>query len=163
MQTVLRKTATALIALAMALPVVNAAASEKAQAGGDYEFYKSPTCGCCGDWADHMTDHGFRATVNHPEDLNAIKLRHGIAPEYQSCHTAVFEGDYAFEGHVPARYVKRFLAEKPEGAVGLAVPGMPLGSPGMEVGDRFTPYQVLMIMEDGSHRVYADITAPDQQ
>ena len=154
MRNLFPKTATTLMALALSLPGLQAVASPVAEAGGEYHFYKSPTCGCCGDWAEHMADNGFRATVHHPEDLNAVKLQYGIAPRYQSCHTAVFEDGYFFEGHIPAKYIARFLAEKPAGAV---------GSPGMEVGDRFTPYQILMIMEDGSHRVYAEIASPDQQ
>ena len=123
------------------------------------EVYKSPTCGCCELWVEHADANGFKSQVHHPDDLNTIKDKFGIAPEYQSCHTAVSPDGYIFEGHIPARLVKQFLNEKPAGAIGLAVPGMPLGSPGMEVGDRITPYDVVLLRKDGNHSVYARVTA----
>lgn len=127
------------------------------------DVYKSESCGCCGEWINHADARGFHSTIYHPADLDAVKTRLGIAPRYQSCHTAVSEDGYVFEGHIPAKLIHQFLAEKPEGAIGLAVPGMPLGSPGMEVGDRFTPYQVLLLRKDGSSEVYAQVTkAADQ-
>lgn len=122
------------------------------------DVYKSPTCGCCELWVEHVNAKGFKSSVQHPDDLNAIKDKFGIKPEYQSCHTAVSKEGYIFEGHIPARLVKQFLSEKPANAIGLAVPGMPLGSPGMEVGDRITPYDVLVLQKDGTSAVYARIT-----
>ena len=122
------------------------------------DVYKSPTCGCCELWVEHVNAQGFKSSVQHPDDLNAIKDKFGIKPEYQSCHTAVSKEGYIFEGHIPARLVKQFLAEKPANAIGLAVPGMPLGSPGMEVDDRITPYDVLMLHKDGTSSVYMHIT-----
>jgi hypothetical protein len=127
------------------------------------DVYKSETCGCCGVWVDHAKENNFVANIHHPVDLNATKQEHGIAPQYQSCHTAVTPEGYVFEGHVPAKFIHQFLAEKPEGAVGLAVPGMPMGSPGMEVGDRFTPYDILLLKEDGSSEVYASIASAEEQ
>lgn len=122
------------------------------------DVYKSPTCGCCELWVEHVDAQGFKSSVQHPDDMNAIKDKFGIKPEYQSCHTAVSKDGYIFEGHIPARLVKQFLAEKPANAIGLAVPGMPLGSPGMEVGDRITPYDVLVLQKDGTSAVYARVT-----
>lgn len=127
------------------------------------EVLSSPTCGCCGKWVEHLQHNGFEATVHHPTDLNQEKMARGIAPRYQSCHTGVSEGGYVFEGHIPAHVIQRFLVEKPQGAIGLAVPGMPLGSPGMEMGDRFSPYEVLLLMADGSSSVYARIDTLAEQ
>lgn len=125
--------------------------------------YKSPSCGCCGKWISHVEEAGFTSLTQHPRDLAAIKARYGVAPELQSCHTAVSREGFVFEGHVPARYVKQFLANPPEGASGLAVPAMPVGSPGMEVGDRFMPYQVLLLNRDGSVAVFAEVNSAEEQ
>lgn len=125
--------------------------------------YKSETCGCCQGWIDHMTEHGYESKVFHPSDLNAIKAELGLKPEWQSCHTAVSRNGYLFEGHIPEKFIARFLADPPSGALGLAVPGMPIGGPGMEMGDRFTPYDILLINKDGSSAVYASIANADEQ
>ncbi|UTF61242.1 MULTISPECIES: DUF411 domain-containing protein [Gilvimarinus] len=122
--------------------------------------YKTPTCGCCGLWVDHMKNAGFSTTVYDQENLNPIKYKHKIMPANQSCHTGIIEG-YVFEGHIPATVVKRFLKEKPENTIGLTVPGMPLGSPGMEVNGQFHEYDVLLMKEDGSTSVYAHIDRPE--
>tara|TARA_R110002110_G_scaffold205066_1_gene416695 strand:- start:89716 stop:90201 length:486 start_codon:yes stop_codon:yes gene_type:complete len=124
------------------------------------EVFKQPTCGCCGEWVDHVRSAGFEMDVKDRADLNSIKSSFGIAPQYQSCHTAVTQ-DYVFEGHVPASQIQRFLSEKPADAIGLAVPGMPIGSPGMEMGDRFEAYDVLLLKNDGTHEVYARVEGPD--
>lgn len=126
--------------------------------------HKSPTCGCCGKWIDHMEENGFAVTPVDVADLGQVKREHDIWPAYRSCHTAVGEQTgYIFEGHVPARIVARFLADPPADAKGLTVPAMPVGSPGMEVGDRFMPYEVLLLQKDGDTRVYARIDSPEQQ
>jgi hypothetical protein len=127
------------------------------------DVYKSETCGCCAVWIDLVEEQNFDTTIHHPTDLGAEKQRLGVAPQYQSCHTAVSPEGYVFEGHVPAKFMQKFLAEKPEGAIGLAVPGMPLGSPGMEVSDRFTPYDILLLKEDGSSEVYASMATIEDQ
>ncbi len=127
------------------------------------DVYKSPTCGCCVDWITHIEDNGFRAKTHHPEDLDRLKADKGIARHLQSCHTGVTQEGYVFEGHVPARYIQQFLEDTPEGAIGLSVPGMPVGSPGMEIGDRFTPYQVILLKTDGNAEVYASIQSPADQ
>ncbi|HIF18741.1 MAG TPA: DUF411 domain-containing protein [Cycloclasticus sp.] len=121
------------------------------------DVFKSPTCDCCGKWVSHIDSLGFEATTHHPADLNLVKQKLGIAPQYQSCHTGVSKEGYIFEGHVPADIMQRFLTEKPEGALGLAVPGMPIGSPGMEMGDRYDDYDVLLLKKDGSSEVYERI------
>ncbi|MBL4820808.1 MAG: DUF411 domain-containing protein [Gammaproteobacteria bacterium] len=127
------------------------------------DVYKDPNCGCCANWIEHMDDSGFASKVHHPRDLNGLKLKHGIKPELQSCHTAVTKEGYAFEGHVPAKYIRRFLARAPANAKGLAVPGMPMESPGMEMGGSFTPYDVILFNTDGSTSVYASIKSAKQQ
>ena len=93
--------------------------------------YKSETCGCCGIWTDYMAGHGYDIAIHHPADLNEVKQRFGIDPQWQSCHTAVTDDGYFFEGHIPERFVKQFLTAPPANAAGLSVPGMPVGSPGM--------------------------------
>jgi len=127
------------------------------------DIYKSPSCGCCQEWVDHVEAQGFGAAIHHPSDLNQIKDKYRIAPEYQSCHTAVSSDGYVFEGHIPAKIIQRFLAEKPKDALGLAVPGMPMGSPGMEMGNHFSPYDVLLLKSDGSTQVYTRINSADEQ
>jgi len=120
------------------------------------EVFKTASCGCCGLWIDHLKKNGFTVA---PKDLAhgalaRLKIQAGLTkPELQSCHTAKV-GGYVVEGHVPAADVKRLLAEKPD-AIGLTVPGMPLGSPGMEAGDRREPYEVLLVRRDGSTAVFA--------
>lgn len=129
----------------------------------DLVVHKSPTCGCCLGWMEHMHDNGFSTTGHHPKQLTQLKLNKGIELRYQSCHTAVSHQGFVFEGHVPAKFVKQFLANVPEQALGLSVPGMPVGSPGMEVGDKFMPYRVLLLKQDGNHEVFAQVnTAADQ-
>jgi hypothetical protein len=117
--------------------------------------YKSPTCGCCSEWVEHMRQAGFRATVVETDDLEPVRLRHGVADELAGCHTAVIEG-YVVEGHVPADDVLRMLAERPNG-LGLSVPGMPMGSPGMEVADgAVQPYETLLLLDrTGRTEVFA--------
>ena len=117
------------------------------------EVYKNPDCGCCGAWVDHLKAAGFSVKVNEVQDTGAVRKHHGIPDQFGSCHTGVVAG-YAIEGHVPADDIKRLLAMKPA-AVGLSVPGMPVGSPGMEVGSRKDPYQVLLIDRAGRSSVFA--------
>ncbi|GLQ29648.1 DUF411 domain-containing protein [Litoribrevibacter albus] len=127
------------------------------QANLDLNVYKSPTCGCCGAWVDHLQAGGLQVKSHNVDNLTQLKAEKGLKPEYRSCHTAVSRDGYIFEGHVPVEYVQQFLKEQPEGALGLSVPGMPVGSPGMEMGDRIDTYQVLKINLDGSAEVYATV------
>jgi hypothetical protein len=115
--------------------------------------YKSPTCGCCGKWVDHMREAGFEVTTTDVDDVTPIKRKYGLPPGLGSCHTAVV-GGYVVEGHVPAEEVKRLLEEQPDVA-GIAVPGMPIGSPGMEQGDRVDSYEIVTFDKDGNTTVFA--------
>jgi hypothetical protein len=123
------------------------------------DVFKQPSCKCCGKWVDHVEEAGFQVKTKDRLNLNAIKNEFGIAPRYQSCHTGVAEG-YVFEGHIPAPLIHRFLTEKPADAIGLSVPGMPVGSPGMEMGERYDSYDVLVLKSDGSSEVYAHVDGP---
>jgi hypothetical protein len=118
------------------------------------EVWKDPDCGCCKDWVAHLEANGFQVKVNDTGNT-AARARLGVGDKHGSCHTALV-GGYAIEGHVPAREIKRLLAEKPA-AIGLAVPGMPVGSPGMDdpaYGGRKDPFDVLLLAKDGSSKVY---------
>lgn len=135
-------------------------ASRPAAAGPLVEVWKSPTCGCCKDWVTHLESHGFTVKVNDTGNT-AVRKRLKVAEQYGSCHTALV-GGYAIEGHVPARDIQRLLKERPA-AVGLAVPGMPIGSPGMdgpEYGNQKDPYDVLLLRADGSAAVFASHNKP---
>jgi len=125
-----------------------------AQSGPAVQVYKDPTCGCCALWVEHLRKAGFTATVTDVEDMTALKTKHGVPPRARSCHTAV-TGDYVIEGHVPAADVQRLLKERPS-VVGIGVPGMPIGSPGMEVaGVKPQPYDVLAFDKAGQTTVFA--------
>ena len=123
----------------------------------DLLVHKTPTCGCCKKWVHHMEENGFSIMTEDHQSLSMIKDDLQIQPKFRSCHTGVSQEGYFFEGHVPSKYVAQFLSESTPGAIGLSVPGMPLGSPGMEVDNRFTPYDVLIHFEDGTSKVYAEI------
>ncbi len=138
---------------AAGISALAAGAPGTAAAGGpEMHVYKSPYCGCCAAWIDHMREAGFTVKVTDLENVAPAKAHFGIAGDLQSCHTAVVDG-YVIEGHVPAPDVKRLLAERPQ-ATGLSVPGMPIGSPGMEQGDRQEPYEVVLFGSDG-RSIYA--------
>lgn len=113
--------------------------------------WKSPTCGCCGDWVTHMRQAGFNVVVHDKDDMQTVKQARGVPSQLQSCHTAEVDG-YILEGHVPAADVRRLLAERPR-ARGLAVPGMPQGSPGMETGQK-DPYDVILFGTPTGNSVY---------
>lgn len=137
--------------LAAPSPIVSAQSSGQSV----MEVYKSPTCGCCSKWVEHMQQHGFTARVTDLDDraLDAVKAKYGVPRTAQSCHTALV-GGFAIEGHVPAAEVKRLLKEKPT-VTGIAVAGMPLGSPGMEVPGRAQAYNVIAFDKKGDSRVFA--------
>ena len=119
--------------------------------------HKTPTCGCCKKWVKHLEDNSFSMMIKDHQNLQKIKTQYSIKPKYQSCHTAVSKEGYIFEGHIPSKFIKNFLEDPEPNAIGLSVPGMPLGSPGMEVEGRFMPYDVLVLYKDGSSKVYAEI------
>lgn len=110
--------------------------------------HKSPYCGCCTEWTKHMQDAGFTVEEKLHENMNPIKQKLGVTPELASCHTAEIDG-YVFEGHIPADDIKAFLENPPRNAKGLAVPGMPMGSPGMGYGDKQDEYSVYAFNEKG--------------
>jgi hypothetical protein len=120
----------------------------------EMRVYASPTCGCCSLWVEHLEENGFDVETVHREDMVEVKQSFGVAEPLRSCHTGIVNG-YVVEGHVPAADIRRLLAESPGDVRGLAVPGMPVGSPGMEVGDRVDPYDVVAFSTDGSTRVFA--------
>ena len=128
---------------ALHAPLLLLAACSGAAQAATYTMLRDPSCGCCTNWADHMREdlEAEVAVVDHP-DMSAVKDQHEVPPPLRSCHTMIVDG-YVIEGHVPAADIARLLEERPEGVRGLAVPGMPIGSPGMEMGDRTQPYQVV--------------------
>ena len=113
--------------------------------------YKTPTCGCCGKWVAHLENNGFKVNAINKNDLSSLKQQLGIAPSLQACHTAKI-GNYFVEGHVPASDIKKMLASKPD-IQGITVPGMPMGSPGME-GSRKDNYNVLAINKNNSVTIF---------
>ena len=117
--------------------------------------YRSPNCGCCGVWVDHAKKHGFRIEDVKTEEMEAIKQQYNVPAELASCHTTIIDG-YVMEGHIPADDIKRFLAKKPDNLVGLAVPGMPIGTPGMEARDIKQPFQVLAFNDKGEVEVFKE-------
>ena len=151
----MKKLASAGLLVAGALLVVSFRSSD-ADIGADPELrvYKSPTCGCCAKWVDHMEEAGFKVSVEETVDMRGVKLRAGVPLEISSCHTTVV-GDYVIEGHVPASVVKRFLEEAPE-VKGITVPGMPIGSPGME-GPNPRPYEVIAFDGKGNRTVFEEV------
>ncbi|MEL6951297.1 MAG: DUF411 domain-containing protein [Pseudomonadota bacterium] len=144
-----------ILAICAVLALVPAAQAEHADERHDtlaesetITVYKSPTCGCCKNWIKHLEAAGFEVEAIDSDDMNAVKQEFGVPRNMTSCHTARVAG-YTIEGHVPADDILRLLGKRPE-ADGLAVPGMPVGSPGMEVGDRVDPYKVMLFGEAGA-------------
>ncbi len=117
------------------------------------EVYKSPSCGCCGNWMEHMKQSGFKVNVHNVRDVTPVRQNFGVPDAMASCHTASV-GGYAIEGHVPAADVKRLLRERPK-AAGIAVPGMVQGSPGMEQGQGKDAYNVILFSKGGESTVFA--------
>ncbi len=117
--------------------------------------YRSPACGCCGVWVEHAKKHGFKIEDIKTEEMEAIKQQHNVPAELASCHTTIIDG-YVMEGHIPADDIKRFLAQKPDDLIGLAVPGMPIGTPGMEAKDIKQPFQVLAFNDQGEVEVFQE-------
>jgi hypothetical protein len=143
------------ILLLLSLMVFGVAPVSAADTSASIEVWKSATCECCGAWVKHLEANGFTVKVNatEPGALASLKRQTGIGDKLASCHTAMIDG-YVIEGHVPGTDIKRLVAERPD-AIGLAVPGMPVGSPGMEQGAEFEPYDVLLINKDGSTETFA--------
>jgi len=128
------------------------------------DVYKSPTCGCCKKWISHINENGFESKVHSYQNFAVIKDKKGIEPRYRSCHTAVSKDGYVFEGHVPAKFILQFLKEThADDVIGLSVPAMPVGTPGMEVNDKFQPYKVLLLKSDGSYEIYTKVQSYEEQ
>ncbi|GIX54788.1 hypothetical protein ABIC99_003739 [Sphaerotilus sulfidivorans] len=144
-----------LLLRALALSATPLALAKKPNATAvTIQVWKDPSCGCCKDWITHLEKNGFAATAIDQGNSTA-RVRLGMPQKYGSCHTALVQG-YVIEGHVPAEDIRRLLKERPD-ALGLAVPSMPLGSPGMDgpaYGGRRHPYQVLLVQKDGSAQVF---------
>ncbi|MBT3196365.1 MAG: DUF411 domain-containing protein [Gammaproteobacteria bacterium] len=136
----------------VSLLVGGAVISNKSVEAADLVVYKSPSCGCCGAWVEHLKESGLSVEVNNRQDMNQVKSELGIPQHLRSCHTAK-AGKYVIEGHVPADLIAKMLKEKPA-IKGLTVPGMPMGSPGME-GPRSDPYDILAIQKSGGTQIYA--------
>ena len=134
---------------AIAATGIGLAAGVRAEPRLIIKVWKDPNCGCCTGWVEHLRRAGFTVTVTDTADMQAVKTRLGVPAELASCHTAEIEG-YVIEGHVPAHAISRLLAERTKG-LGLAVPGMPIGSPGME-GGKSEPYDVILFGERPSIR-----------
>ncbi len=119
----------------------------------EVEVYRSPSCGCCGKWVKHLEANNFVVKDIVSDDVQTIKNQHGVAANMASCHTALVNG-YVVEGHVPAMDIKKLLKIKPA-VVGITVPGMPVGTPGMEMGDRKDPYKVLSFDKQNQSKVFS--------
>ena len=154
----LRRRHLAAIAAIACMPGWALAQSATAPAGPLVQVWKDPNCGCCKDWMAYLEKNGFTTQVFDTGNT-AVRARLGLPQKYGSCHTALV-GGYVIEGHVPAREIQRLLKEKPQ-ALGLSVPRLPVGSPGMdgpEYGGRKDPYDVLLVAKDGSATVFQSYT-----
>ena len=141
-------------AVIAALVLASSSASSAQRPAPVVQVYKSPTCGCCANWVKHLQQHGFKTQVTEMENVADIKTKHKVPARAQSCHTAVVDG-YVIEGHVPAADVQRLLKDRPA-VIGLAVPGMPIGSPGMEVPNvKPQAYDVVTFDKQGQLKVFA--------
>lgn len=140
-----------LLAIGFALFVVACSDANNTADVQFVEVWKTPTCGCCADWVTHLEENGFTVKVNNVNNTDSFRAALGMPQSYGSCHSARV-GGYAVEGHVPAADIKKLLAEKPSDVVGLAVPAMPIGSPGMEHPDypsKRADYDVLLVGKQG--------------
>ncbi len=130
---------------------VDSALSQSSSDSNTVTVYKSPTCDCCNKWVTHLKEHGFKVIANDTSELKQVKKKHKVPDELEACHTAIVDG-YVVEGHVPADVIQKMLNEHPT-AIGIAVPGMPMGSPGME-GSYVESYDVLIFDQKGNVKVY---------
>ncbi|MES2401644.1 MAG: DUF411 domain-containing protein [Pseudomonadota bacterium] len=137
-----------MVAAALSEPLGVLAASPKDRV----TVWKTPNCACCGEWVSHLRGNSFEVVTHDVQDTAPVRQRLGLSEKFGSCHTGLL-GAYVLEGHVPAREMRRLLREKPQ-ALGLAVPGMPMGSPGMDGAGAHDAFDVLLILKNGSSRVY---------
>ncbi|MGC2855514.1 DUF411 domain-containing protein [Novispirillum sp. DQ9] len=143
---------TASLVLAAAITLAAPALADTAKP--EITVYKSASCGCCGGWIDHMRANGYTVHAKNVEAMDMVKQMMGVPAAMESCHTATVDG-YVVEGHVPADAVDRLLADRPD-AAGLAVPGMPIGSPGMEQGGRSEPYAAMLFDRQGAAKTFME-------
>ena len=151
-----RELLAALATRALPALMLGVALPDLAHVGGvpGITVYKDPSCGCCTKWVEHLRTAGLRPTTFDRADMDALKDSLGVPASLRSCHTAV-AGKYVIEGHVPAADLRRLLARAPKGVLGIAVPGMPAGSPGMEMGGRADRYDVIAFSANGKTSVFA--------
>lgn len=143
-------------AAALGLPVLSNRALARSDSS-EITVWKTASCGCCKEWVAHLRKNGFEVVTNDVKDTAAFRQKLGLPEKFGACHTASLAG-YVLEGHVPAREIRRLLREKPT-AIGLVVPGMPVGSPGMEMGSNRDAYDVLLVSANGSSSVYQSYPA----
>ena len=150
-----RRVLVMLLGLALTAGSTSAQSTRAAAKKPHLLVYKSPTCGCCAKWVEHVNAAGFTSETTNLPDVSPIKTKHGVPAQLASCHTSLVDG-YVIEGHVPAEDIRRLLRDRPA-IVGLAAPGMPAGSPGMDVPNS-PPYQVLSFDKQGRTAVFATHT-----
>ena len=144
--------------IGLALTAAPAMACSRPAKAVQVDVYKSPYCGCCGDWVDHVKASGIKTVVHEMEDVTPMARKLGVPDKLRSCHTAEIDG-YFVEGHVPASDIRKLLRERPT-ARGVAVPGMPLGSPGMEAGGQKTAFNTLIVDRNGAAKIFTRHNQP---
>jgi hypothetical protein len=128
------------------------------------DVYKSLTCGCCKKFISHIDEHEFQLKIHNRKDISLINNEKGIEPCYRSCHTAISKDGNVFEGHIAEKFIQEFMKEAHnKDDIGMSVPSMPTGSPGMDVGDRFQAYKVLLLKSYGSYETYASAQSYEEQ
>lgn len=142
-----------LVAIAVVMSLTTATSAAPASVPLEITVYRDPFCTCCGGWIDYLTNQGFQPTSVKTSEMETLKQQYGVPNDLASCHTAVING-YVIEGHVPADEIKRLLAEKPNDVAGISVPGMPIGTPGMESGDVLEPFTVFSFDKQGNTQVF---------
>ena len=143
-----------LVAIGAVILLTTSASAEAAENALEIKVYRDPSCGCCGAWIEYLTTQGFQPKNIPISDIDAFKQEHGVPNDLVSCHTAVLNG-YVIEGHVPAAEIKRLLAERPDDVIGITVPGMPTGTPGMESGNVRDPYNVFSFDQQGNTKIFS--------
>ena len=142
-----------LVAIAVVMSLTTATSAATASVPLEITVYRDPFCSCCEGWIDYLTNQGFQPTSVKTSTIDTLKQQYGVPNDLASCHTAVING-YVVEGHVPADDIKRLLAEQPKDVAGISVPGMPIGTPGMESGDVREPFTVFSFDKQGNTEVF---------
>ena len=142
-----------LVAIAVVMSLTTATSAATASVPLEVTVYRDPFCSCCEGWIDYLTNQGFQPTSVKTSTIDTLKQQYGVPDDLASCHTAIIDG-YVVEGHVPSDDIKRLLAQKPSNIRGIAVPGMPVGTPGMEMGDKKDSYAVVSFDKKGQTKVF---------